>query len=183
MNSRLTLILNSAVAAFFLIGGAKAQTADLDYLFDRLAEPNLVEWQDIAEQIDRALSDSGSAAMNLLLRRGRSAMEARDYAQAVEHYSALIDHAPDFSEGWNGRATAFFAQERYSLALADLEHALALEPRHYNAWQGVGVILVELDRPKLALRAFRIAAGIHPHDPDLRGHLDRLERQLEGLSL
>ena len=37
--------------------------------------------------------------MDLLLGRGNEALEAEDYPTAIEHFSALIDHAPDFAEG------------------------------------------------------------------------------------
>lgn len=177
------MILNSAVTAFLLTGAAKAQTADLDYLFERLAVPELAEWQDIEAQIERALSASGSPAMDLLLQRGRDAMQAGEHRQAVDHFSALIDHAPDFAEGWNARATAFFALEYWGMALSDLEHALALEPRHFSAWQGLGVMMREMGEPDLAARAFRQAAAIHPHDPDLLERLNRLEQELGDTTL
>lgn len=183
MNRPLRLILNSAVTAFLLIGPGNALAADLDYLFERLKTPELAEWRDIESQIERELALSGSASMDLLLQRGRAAMSGGKPGEAVEHFSALIDHAPDFAEAWNGRAAAFFALDYFGMALADLEHVLALEPRHYDAWQGVGVILNELGRPDLALRAFRAAAAIHPHDPDLLGLLNRLEVEQGGVSL
>ena len=176
-------MLNSAVTAFLLSCAGNVHAADLDHLFERLKTPGLVEWQHVERQIEREMALSGSAAMDLLLQRGRAAMSAGEPRQAVEHFSALIDHAPGFAEGWNGRAAAFFALDHFGMALADLEHVLALEPRHYDAWQGVGVILNELGRPDLALRAFRAAAAIHPHDPDLLELLNRLEVEQGGVSL
>ena len=35
----------------------------------------------------------------------REALGAEDYDTAMQYFSALTDHAPDFAEGWNGRAT------------------------------------------------------------------------------
>ncbi len=183
MNRRLRLILNSAVTAFMLTGAAKAHAADLDYLFQRLAVPDLAEWEDIERQIEQELSQSGSPAMDLLLQRGRDAMQSEKFPEAVDHFTALIDHAPDFAEGWTSRATAFFAQDRIGLALADLEHALALEPRHFTAWEGLGLIMTQMGQDDLALRAFQQAAAIHPNDPTVKEHLIRLERAMGDVAL
>jgi len=154
-----------------------SQADKLDGLFERLKVPDLAEWDYIERQIEREWSHSGSAAMDLLLQRGRKAMQDEDYQTAVEHFSALIDHAPDFAEGYNARATAFFAMEVYSLALADVRATLALEPRHFNAWRGLGIMMEQMGRTELARRAFRQAAAIHPNDPAIKEQLERLERQ------
>ena len=53
----------------------------------------------------------------VLLRRGREAMQSEDLFKAVQHFSALVEHRPDFAEGWNTRATAHFRAEQYGLAL------------------------------------------------------------------
>lgn len=179
MNNAFAPFLNSAVTAFFLSvalpGTAVGQSADLDYLFERLAHPDLVEWAEVEGQIQKALSASGSAALDLLLRRGREAMENDAPAQAVAHFSALIDHGPGVAEAWHARAEAYYVLGHMSLALADLEQALVLEERHFDAWRGLGIIMAELGRSELSLRAFRMASAIHPHDPDLRELLNRAE--------
>ena len=172
--------LACAVTAFFLLAPpvpASAQTPepDVDALLERLATPDLAEWQSIESQIFRIWSQSGSPAMDLLLKRGRDAIETQNFEAAIEHLTALTDHAPDFAEGWNTRATAFFANDQLGLALEDVQRVLALEPRHFNALQGLGLIMRELGQEDLALRAFQMAAAIHPHDPDLKGLLERLE--------
>ena len=172
--------LACAVTALFLLAPfapSSAQTSepDVDALLERLATPGLAEWQSIENQIFRIWSQSGSPAMDLLLKRGRDAMEAQNFEAAIEHLTALTDHAPDFAEGWNTRATAFFANDQLGLALADVQRVLALEPRHFNALQGLGLIMRELGQEDLAIRAFKMAAAIHPHDPDLKDLLERLE--------
>ena len=100
--------------------------------------------------------------MDLLLRRGNEALEAEDYAAALEHFSALTDHAPDFAEGWNGRATAFYLMDEYSLAIADVERVLALEPRHFGALSGLAFMLEAMGEPELALEALQHGPGAEP---------------------
>ncbi len=149
----------------------------LDQLFEQLHEADVEDFVEIEREIIEIWAHSGSAAMDMLLERGEIAITQRDYPKAIEHLSALIDHAPDFAEGWNARATAFFANDQYGPALADVERVLALEPRHFNALQGLGLIMQELGQSDLALRAFEMALAIHPNDPDLKQMLERLDAE------
>lgn len=160
-----------------------AQAAELDRLFADLGDPARDDWQLVEDEIWRQWSRSGSAAMDLLLERGRDAMEAGDYAAAVEHLTALVDHAPDFPEGWNARATAYFHAGLYGPSIEDIRHTLILEPRHFGALSGLGMILEEVGRPDQALQAWLAVRAIHPHMPGLDEAIERLERQVSGTDL
>lgn len=148
----------------------------LDELFAQLKEPGRDDWQRIEAEITRIWSQSGSPAMDLLLARGQQALEAEDYSAAVEHFSALIDHAPDFAEGWNGRATAFYLMGEYGLSINDAEHVLALNPRHFGALAGLAYMLEAMDEPELALEALHAAQALNPNQPDIGESVTRLER-------
>lgn len=128
-------------------------------------------------------SHSGSAALDFLLSRGRAAMEAEDYTAAIDHLTALTDHAPDFAEGWNARGTAFFLADEFGLALSDLERALVLNPNHFGALSGLGVIYERVDQPEAALRAFEEALKIHPHMEDVQTAVERLRAETQGIAL
>jgi tetratricopeptide (TPR) repeat protein len=155
----------------------------LDGLLAELSEPDNENWRRVEAEVVRAWSQSGSDAMDLLLERGRAAIAEQDYGAAVEHLTALVDHAPDFAEGWNARATAFYLQGEYGLALADLERTLALNPRHFMALSGVGIILGSMGNGVLALEALQAAEKINPHRDDMRQTIERLERELGGAEL
>lgn len=162
---------------------AYAQNAELDRLFDRLKEPELPEWETVEADIWREWSKSGSPSMDLLLKRGQDAMEAGDIPAAIEHLTALTDHAPGFAEGWNARAIAYFQQGNYGPALADIQHALTLNPRHFGAMGGLATILEEIGRPEDALEVWRMAQAIHPHRPTINDAVTRLERDISGRDL
>jgi tetratricopeptide (TPR) repeat protein len=170
-----------AVAAGAALGwsptNALADDERLDHLFAELAEPEREDWMRIEAEIVRELSRSGSDAMDLLLRRGRDAIDIEHWPAAVEHLSALIDHAPDFAEGWFARATAFHMMDEHALALADLERVLALEPRHFAALARLGMILESMGEHGLALEANRAALALHPNRPEVARNVERLERQ------
>jgi Flp pilus assembly protein TadD len=176
----------AALVAVMAVGPSRAQenpAERIDTLLSQLAEPDRGDWATIENQIMRIWSRSGSDSMDMLLRRGRDAIEAEDYAAAVEHLTALTDHAPDFAEGWHARATAFYMQGEFALAMADVERVLALNPRHYRAMSGLGFMLEDMGETDHALVAFRAAQALNPHMPDVRSAIERLERMTGGAEL
>jgi tetratricopeptide (TPR) repeat protein len=182
-----TRIFKTAVTAFLLAlpASAPAQTQDdaLDDLFAALREAAPGDAEQIAGKIWKEWSKSGSPAMDLLLERGRMAMEAGETARAIGHLSALIDHAPDFAEAYNARATAYYAAGLYGPALEDVRRTLELNPRHFGAMVGLAILMDETGRDALALRAWREVERLYPQHEGLRTNLDRLERQVEGQRL
>lgn len=177
-------ILNPVVAAFFALwvfsGAALAEDERVDELFDLLAQDNLPNWQVIEDEIWLEWSKSGSAAMDLLLQRGRDAMESGNFPDAVEHFTALTDHAPEFAEGYNARATAYYRLGLYGPSLADIQKVLQLNPRHFGALAGLGSIMEEIGEGERALQAYRAAVAVHPHKPSLQDAVERLERVVTG---
>lgn len=186
MRSFATLLKYAATAicaAGLVAPAALAQPASLDELFAQLAQPDNPEWRRVESDIQREWSRSGSPSMDLLLRRGKEAIEAGDLPAAIEHLTALTDHAPDFAEGWNARATAFFLAGQAGPSLADIQRTLALEPRHFGAITGLAVILEQGGRKAEALEAYRAAQALHPNRPDLKQAVERLERAVAGTDL
>lgn len=157
--------------------------ARLDRLFGQLQEADPADARRIAGEIELELSKSGSPAMDLLLGRGRDALEAGDSAAAIGHLTALTDHAPDFAEGWHARALAYMQAGLLGPALADLERALALRPRHLGAIAALGALMEETGRPDLAHAAYARLLAIHPHHEDVSTALERLDPQVSGKEL
>ncbi|MEM6619549.1 MAG: tetratricopeptide repeat protein [Pseudomonadota bacterium] len=181
-NTAVTLAgaLGLAICGQFAGTRATAQTETLDTLFEELGAADGEGWKAVEKKIWAEWNRSGSAAMDLLLERGRKEMEAGNFNRAIGHFSTLIDHAPDFAEGWNARATAFFMADRYGLSLEDLEQVLRLNPRHFGALSGLGMILERLDRHEEALKAYREVLKVHPNRPDAKQAVDRLKAQVDG---
>jgi len=154
---------------------------DLDLLFAELAQPGGETWARAETDILRIWSRSGSAAMDLLYKRGEAALDAGDTATAIGHLTALTDHAPDFAAGWYLRSIAFYLDGDFGPALADLGEVLRLEPRHFGALTQLGTILEELGDDRDALEAFRRSLEIHPHQQDAQDAVLRLEQKLQGM--
>ncbi|QYX58232.1 tetratricopeptide repeat protein [Roseovarius sp. SCSIO 43702] len=167
----------------FSLPAPAEENARLDRLFQQLQQADEASAQSIAEEVALELSKSGSPAMDFLLRRGRSALEAGDLAAARDHFGALVDHAPEFAEGWHMRAVARARAGLLGPALSDLERALALEPRHFPALYSLGSLLEETGQDALAYEAYDAARAINPHDPDTLAALERLGHVTHGTPL
>lgn len=186
--------LNRAVAALVImaclaLAAAPAATqereapVDVAALLDQLADPAQERWRRIERQILREWARSGSATADYLFQRGQAALQAGQPEAAIAHFSAVIDHAPDFTEAWNARATAWYMANRLGQSMADIEVVLSREPRHFGALAGLAMILEQTDRPEAARAAFAAALAVHPHRPQLREALARLDLALAGRAL
>jgi tetratricopeptide (TPR) repeat protein len=181
-------ILNPVVAALavlltFAPPPVMAQGATIPELLEQLRDPDQQNWQRIERQLMREWSKSGSPSADLLLFRGRQALNTGDTKAAIDHFSALIDHAPDFAEGWNARATAWFMAGNFGLSLNDIRETLARNPAHFGALSGLARILEDLQQFPQARAALEAAIAIHPHRRDLKAALERLDKRLEGTSI
>lgn len=181
------LAVAALVALFALAGPAlaqsSAQSARLDALFDELKTADADASRRIEREIWNEWSKSGSAAMDLLLQRGQDALAEGDTAAAIEHFTALTDHAPDFAEGWNARATAYYTAGEFGPAIDAIAKTLTLNPRHFGALSGLGMIFEELGQPEKALEVYRAALAIHPHFDGVLQSVEALEKETGGQDL
>lgn len=190
MGSRPPLIKSvvaASLAVLLCAGPLLAQATDAEREADLLRQLAEAESPDAAARIDgelRALwGRSGSAAIDLLLRRGRDALEAGRPDEAVEHFTAAIDWAPGFAEPYVGRASAFYLTGQAGPAIDDLRQALVLNPHHWEALQGFAVILEEVGRTEDALEVWRRVHDMHPQNPQASEAVSRLELSLDGRTL
>ena len=176
-------MIAASLVGVFLAAAAWAEPAKMDDLFKRLAESTPEQAGRIQREIQIEWDKSGSPAMDLLLQRGRDALEAKDTAKAIQHFTALTDHAPEFAEGWNGLATAYFMAGDYGPSVEEIGRTLSLNPQHFGALGGLGMILEEIDRPEKALEAYRAALAIHPHLEGIKDRAEALETEISGQDL
>lgn len=158
----------------------RKESRPIEELMQELADPEVEHWKKLEKQIQESWSKSGSRSIDRLLERGKEAMDAEDYKAALEHFTAVTDHAPNFAEGWNMRATVFFLTEQYGLSIEDIERALAINPDHFGALTGLGIILERMGEDKSALIAFRQAQNLHPHQERVNEAIERLIKDVEG---
>lgn len=156
----------------------------LDDLYARLkVAADETEAKGIARLIEQRLGRSASATADLLSERARQAMSGQDYPLAVELMDRAVTLEPQWSEGWNRRATIFWLLSDQNAAIADLQRTLVLEPRHFEAWAALGRIYLAQDDKRRALEAFRRAAAIYPRMEKLQDAIDRLAPDVDGRDL
>lgn len=157
---------------------------NLDDLYARLrASEDPAEAKGIARLIERRLGNSGSATADLLSDRARQAVTAHDFPLAAELMDRVTALEPDWSEGWNRRATVFWMLTDKEDAIADLRRALVLEPRHYEAWAAMGRIYEAQDDKARALAAYRRARALYPQMDQIGAAIDRLTPEVDGRDL
>ncbi len=179
-------IVAAAAATVMISTSSVAQQADSRdeaVLLEQLAQSTPEQAIGLDRQLQALWALSGSASADLLLERGREALDDGDIETAIDHLTALTDHAPEFAEGWHVRASAFFGIDRFGMAIADLEHALTLNPNHYEAIYGLGLILEVTGQPDKAFQAYERALAIHPHHEEVTNAMNRLKPQIEGKAI
>ncbi len=152
----------------------------LDRLFARLHKAEDAKSAKVMEQVIWGLwAKSGSPTADALLQQAAKAMSASAYPVALRILDTVIEIKPDFAEAWNKRATLYYLERKFDQSLSDIVVVLDLEPRHFGALSGLGMIRRELGDEKAALEAFRRALVIHPFQPGALRAVKELESELE----
>ena len=174
----------AAIAIWACIGlGPDVARADeteptLDELFAELADAeDPFRIDELQVEIQRIWLDPGSASIELLMDRARQAMDEEDYDTALIHLDDVVELAPSYAEGWNRRATLLGAG---ATAVLSLERTVALEPRHYGAWSGLGRIFMDIGNEKSAVDAFERALAVNPHLEEIQSIVERLKPSVGG---
>ncbi|WP_420566940.1 tetratricopeptide repeat protein [Thalassovita sp.] len=162
---------------------SQVQAESVPDMLSQLKTADEVEAKRLAKEIALRWGHSGSPAMDLLLKRGTEAAMRGDFEEAIGHLTALTDHAPEFAEGWHQRASTFYRMDRYGPAMHDLERALHLNPNNFQAMFGLGAILEQVGKPKLALEAYSLALTVHPHYEEAKEAIARLGSTVAGPKL
>lgn len=160
---------------------ARQDDARLDALFARLhVTDNPGETAGIEAMIWGLWTAADDEKLDRLMADGVAAMNAGRFATALESFNAIIEGDADFAEGWNKRATLYFLMGRYDESISDVERTLALEPRHFGALSGMGLIYTELKDAPAALFWFERALEINPHMPSIAMRVEILSKMLKG---
>ncbi len=177
-------------ASIIALGGALATAAladqddsRLDGLFERLRTTGCItEARNLESRIWTIWFsyDGDNLEVGRLMQAGAAAMNMRDQEKAEALLTRVTELAPEFAEGWNRRATSRYLAGDYAGSVADIQRTLELEPRHFGALSGLGLIYTALEDPERAVAAFEAALEINPHMPGARANIEHLRGMLEG---
>jgi len=135
---------------------------------------------EIGASIERLWRLSGGDTVNLLIDRAELFSSKNENDKALPLLDAAVDLAPDYAEAWSHRAYIEYRLNNYPAALGDLRRALALDPNHFRALDGMAKILSQMGEKKAALEAYDQLLKIHPNIEGGETARDELKKAVEG---
>ncbi len=153
----------------------------LDELYVKLAAADSEdEAKGLANLIGGIWLRSGSDTAGLLMTRALAAIEAKNYPLALQLLDSLVALQPSWPEAWNKRASVRYFAGDLDGSMADVDRVLKLEPRHFGALDGLGMILQRTGLSKRALEVYRRALVVYPHQPEVEKIVEKLTLEVEG---
>lgn len=157
--------------------------SSLDHLFAQLRVATApTEIETLQDGIWQLWLTTGDAALDKQLEGGIRALSAEDYTRAIHEFSQLIAAQPEFVEGWNKRATAYYLRGEFRAALLDIEETLRREPRHFGALSGWATMLRMLGDDRGTLHVLRRLEQLCPQFVGLQNQLRDLRDRLDEAS-
>lgn len=160
----------------------KAETSDKDFLnamdkyykqlrdmdgqdFARLGEQLDIIKQNIKEEIDKC-NTRAKEAPTKLWESGNENMRNRNYSQAIQDYTKLIELRPDFADVYRNRGLAYQNQRNFSLSLNDLNKFIELKSDVSFAYETRGWTKYYLKDFMGAIADFNKQIELDPNSPD-----------------
>lgn len=156
-----------------------ARAQKLDELFASLKAAKAEDEADtIVSEIWKLWQQSGDTELDEQLHQAILLMGQGIGNLAMPILDDIVAQRPDWAEAWNKRATLLYMMGEQERSLADIEHVLALEPRHFGALAGIGLIRMDRGEYREALAAFRKALGVNPFLRERYGIIPALEKKV-----
>ncbi|HET6159103.1 MAG TPA: hypothetical protein VFE34_12205 [Dongiaceae bacterium] len=175
------------VAAFALgLADARADQNDprLKELFENLQTASSPEAAaDVEGQIWDIWAKTGDASLDQVFKVGSQAMAVGDTNTALKVFDVIVQKAPNFAEGWNKRATVHYMMGNYEASLADIGRTLELEPHHFGALAGLGLVNIGLDRDEAALDAFERVLKVDPQNESAKINIEIVKQRIKDKSI
>jgi tetratricopeptide (TPR) repeat protein len=168
------------------LADARADQTDprLKTLFEQLRTARTPEAAAPVEaEIWTIWAKSGDADLDQVLEVGSRAMAIGDVSTALKIFDVIVRKAPDFAEGWNKRATVHYMMGNYEASLADIDRTLELEPHHFGALAGLGLVNIELDRDEAALDAFERVLKVTPQSQSAKYNIEVVKQRIKDKSI
>ena len=181
ISSALKPLTGRIIAVLILLVYSLASPADqndpaLDRLFERLTiTTSDEEASNITREIWQRWTANDDPTVSQLMQTGIRALNYSTYRKALQSFDRVIEMAPEFAEGWNKRATLYYHIKEYRRSIDDIKETLRLEPRHFGAWSGLGLVSIAQENYSGALAAFKKALSINPHIANIRRYVQKLE--------
>ncbi len=108
-------------------------------------------WQQAPDEVAQELLDTGLSHLRI-----------SDYIAAEKVFIRLVEYCPDYAEGHNQLAFAYFLQDKFDESSESLDRTLELEPQHFGALAGKGLVYIKQGREDIAQIFLRRAQKVNP---------------------
>jgi tetratricopeptide (TPR) repeat protein len=146
-----------------MVGASQTALTERAALFAELkAVKNEADARIVEQKIWKFWLGFADAQTKEWLKDSRKAQLRFDYDEALFYNRAIVVRTPEFAEGWNQLGYVLFLAGKYDASLVAIEQTLKLEPLHYAALAGRGIILIEQGKTTEAQAALKQALAIDP---------------------
>ncbi|MFK7993721.1 MAG: tetratricopeptide repeat protein [Granulosicoccus sp.] len=181
VNTRITVICLFLVVAlsWFSFGHADQTAPELPGLFSDLENAtDASEAQRIESRIWQHWFEAPDEESTRLMSEISQAIEGADLKVALILCEQLVESHPEFAEAWNRRATIHYMLGNNAESVADIRQTIALEPRHFGAISGLGLIFIRNQNFEAALEAFEKVLVISPASINAQRSAERVRLEL-----
>jgi tetratricopeptide (TPR) repeat protein len=173
------LVMSGILLSFSISVYGDQSDARLSELFITLQNSqNDTELQEAETMIWEIWHQSGEEEIDHLMAEAAKATGKGELEIAESLYTQVVQKAPEFSEGWNRRATVRFYKNDYDSSLEDIKRTLILEPRHFGAFWGLGMILGSKLEYSKAIAAFERLLELKPNARDAKPRIEMLKKEI-----
>ena len=175
------VIFKILIVGISLLFASKIALADqndprLNNLFKKLNETeNQDEIRDLISDIWNIWYEVDDPKVIEYFEKGIQAMNLRNYPLAIRFFNNLIEEDPNFAEGWNKRATVHFMMGNFDQSMQDIIKTLELEPRHFGALDGMGLIFIHQGQFQQAIDVYDKMLEIFPFSVKTMDKKERIQ--------
>ena len=150
----------------FFSSAQSSQESILNNLFNQLEKVNNPKSAVLLEKRIWSIWNEHPTNNNLTerLEFGTELMEYGNYSYALKVFDNIIVTDPKWSEAWNKRATVYFMMGNFDKSMYDIKQTLNLEPRHFGAMDGMGLIFMHMKQYGNALKIYDQMLEIFPNN-------------------
>ena len=144
---------------------ADQNDARLENLFEILSKTESdIQINEVTSSIWDIWYETNDPSIEADFYRGLESMRTGDLLMAISFFTRVIDNNPDFAEGWNKRATVYYMLGKFDASMMDIHETLKLEPRHFGAMDGMGLIFIHLEQFDKAIDIYDQMLKIFPNN-------------------
>ena len=145
---------------------ADQNDARLNDLFEALAQTDdIALLTEVENRIWTIWYEHPNENVQSLLLTGIDYMNRQYATEALAIFNQIIQQYPDYAEAWNRRATLHYLLGNLDDSISDIDKVLELEPRHFGALSGLGLVYIQQQNLLKAREAFENLLKFHPNSP------------------